>query len=140
MALQQMKSTRFKTAIFITIAALLSAQSLMARDNYCFENTGLKSKDTIRFSVAANRITAGAYVRADYANEEKPQRMKFNGTKTGTVLTINIKGKTIYEKPKDADVILWKMTQKSLIIPMHGRNHETGKYSDYDATFEKCQP
>ena len=112
----------------------------MAKEKYCFENSGLKSKDTIRFTVEANRINGGSYTNADYEDETKVRAARFTGTKTGTVLTIQFKGKAPYPVPKDSNPIMWRMDKKGLSIPMHGKNHTSGKYSDYEAPFEKCQP
>jgi len=116
---------------------LLSA--LSAEDRYCFENAGLKFQDTVRFSVSANRISKGEFKRAPY-DEETAKTMKFTGTKTGTVLTIQPKGKVFYEKAKGEEIIMWALKKQVLSIPMYGKNHTTGKYSNYDAQFVKCKP
>lgn len=113
---------------------------IAAEDRYCFENEGLKYKDTVRFSVEANRISKGTFTRATYEDEENPKISKFSGTKTGTVLTINLKGKSVYEKAKGEDTVMWSLKKQTLSIPMHGKNHTTGKYSNYDAPFIKCKP
>lgn len=129
-----------KPLLFFTATLCSATLPLAAKDKYCFENAGLKSKDTIRFTVEANRINGGSYTSADYDDETKVRAARFTGTKTGTVLTIQFKGKPPYAAPKGSDPIMWRLDKKGLHIPMHGKNHQTGKYSDYEAPFQKCQP
>lgn len=129
-----------KPLLFFTAALCSATLPLAAKDKYCFENAGLKSKDTIRFTVEANRINGGSYTSADYEDENNVRAARFVGTKTGTVLTVKFKGKAPYPTPKDSDPIMWRLDKKGLHIPMHGKNHQTGKYSDYEATFAVCPP
>lgn len=129
-----------KPLLLFTATLCSAALPLMAKDKFCFENAGLKSKDTIRFTVEANRINGGSYTSADYEDENNVRAARFVGTKTGTVLTIKFKGKAPYPMPRDSDLIMWRLDKKGLSIPMHGKNHQTGKYSDYEAPFQKCQP
>lgn len=129
--------TRFTSGVALLVGLTVSAAK--AEDRYCFENAGLKYQDTVRFSVSANRIAKGEYTRAPY-DEETAKTMKFTGTKTGTVLTIQPKGKVIYEKAKGEEIIMWSLKKQTLNIPMYGKNHTTGKHSNYDAAFVKCKP
>lgn len=117
----------------------LVATGVAAEDRYCFENDGLKYKDTVRFRVHANRISGGQFIRAPYDGGGE-KTLKFTGTKTGTVLTIEPKGKLVYEKAKGEDIIMWSLKKQTLSIPMYGKNHTAGKYSNYDAVFAKCKP
>lgn len=128
---------QFRVSLLLLTAFALT--SLSAEDRYCFENDGLKYKDTVRFRVKANRIFKGHFIRSAYDGSGEKE-MKFTGTKTGTVLTIEPKGKIIYEKAKGEDIILWSLKKQVLSIPLYGKNHTTGKYSNYDATFVKCKP
>lgn len=102
-------------------------------------NDGVRYKDTVRFRVSANRVSKGHYTRVFYKGAAE-KNMDFTGTKTGTVLTIEAKGKIIYEKAKGEDTIMWSLKKQVLSIPMYGKNHTTGKYSNYDAQFVKCKP
>ena len=121
------------------LALTLNLSAVHAEDRYCFENDGLKFKDTVRFRVSANRISKGHYTRTAYDGSGE-KTMKFTGTKTGTVLTIEPKGKIVYEKAKGEDIVMWSLKKQVLSIPMYGKNYTTGKYSNYNAEFTKCKP
>ena len=70
-----------KNIALAVLSLLASTLALAAKDKYCFENAGLKSKDTIRFTVEANRINGGSYTSADYDDETKVRAARFTGTK-----------------------------------------------------------
>ncbi len=105
----------------------------------CYTNEGLKEKQTIRFEVANNVIKKGKFVRESY-EEEAPKTSAFTGSKTGTVLVIEFKGKPPYSTPPKSGTIVWKIGKKGLLVPMYGKNYETNKWSAYDAVFAACTP
>lgn len=122
----------------VILASSLAGGTLYADDSYCFENTGLKTKDTVKFRIAANRTVSGTYTRSGYEVPDEAISRKFKGTRTGKILTVRFTGKTPYPTAKGNPPILWSLEKKKLKITMHGKNYETGKYSDYEAEFEPC--
>lgn len=121
------------------MALTLSALEAKKPEALCYTNEGLKEKQTIRFEVANNVITKGKFVRESY-EEEAPKTSTFTGSKTGTVLVIEFKGKAPYPTPPKSNTIVWKTGKKGLVVPMYGKNYETNKWSAYDAVFAACTP
>jgi hypothetical protein len=129
-----------KTLVRSTLAALtISAAAAKPRDVLCFANEGLKEKQTIRYEVANNVISKGKFIRESY-EEDTPKTSAFTGSKTGTVLVIEFKGKTPYPAPPKSDTIVWKLGKQGLVVPMYSKNYETSKWSAYDAVFTACKP
>lgn len=128
-----------KTLISATLAVLaVCGISAKKSETLCFANEGLKEKQTIRFEVSNNIISKGRFIRENYA-EDAPRTSAFTGSKTGTVLVIEFKGKTPYPTPPKSDTIVWKLGKQGLVVSMYGKNYETNKWSAYDAVFTACK-
>ena len=87
-----------------------------------------------------NKKIEGVF-ESDGGDETIPlEKFNFNGTKTGSVLTIMFDGgKPPYEVARGTKRIVWTLGAKALKIPMYGKNYDTNKYSTYTASFDKCQ-
>ncbi len=127
--------TRF--AFVAGILAVCDALSASGSAAYCFANDGLKSRQVVSFKVRNNQISGGRFITEQYEDESK-KVSHFSGSKTGTVLVIEFKGKPPYARAPKTDVLVWKMEKQTLKIPMYGKNYETNKYSAYDAIFGAC--
>lgn len=132
---------RMLKIIFLVSGIVVAVHELSANGSvsYCFENAGLKTRQIVRFKVHNNQISGGKFVTEQYEDESK-KASHFSGSKTGTVLVIEFKGKPPYPRPPKTDVLIWKMENNSLKIPMFGKNLETNKYSGYNAVFSTCKP
>lgn len=120
------------------VLCLGSATAAVAQRDYCFKNDGLKVKQTASFTLTGSTLE-GTFVTGGYDDGTADQTSEFAGTKRGNILTIRFHGKVPYNVSPGTRSISWTLKSRSLIIPMYGKNYNTGKYSGYSATFERCK-
>ena len=126
--------------LFISVLLLLffTVGTTTAQKDYCFENDGLKVKQTITMTITGAKIE-GTMESGGYETTNSAETFDFTGTKKGSSVTIKFAGKPPYELAPGTKRIVWPLTTKSLKVPTYGKNYNTGKYSAYVATFAKCK-
>lgn len=112
--------------------------AVSAQTDYCFQNDGLKLQTRATFTVTKNKIE-GTFESGGYENTNSAETFDFTGTKIGNLLTISFAGKPPYQLPPRTKRIVWTLGKSSLQIPTFGKNYQTGKYTAYTATYQKCQ-
>jgi hypothetical protein len=123
------------TLLFCLIFGIVSAE---AQTDHCFKNDGLKVQQTVSFTVTKNKIE-GTFESGGYDQNTSAETFEFTGTKMGNLLTIKFRGKPPYELPPGTKKISWTLGAKTLKIPTYGKNYNTGKYSTYAASYERCK-
>ena len=110
-----------------------------AQTDHCFQNDGLKLRQTVRFTVTGNKIE-GTFESGSYDENTSAETFDFTGTKQGNLLTIKFAdAKPPYELPPGVRRIVWTLNAKRLSIPTYGKNYNTGRYSTYTAVYEQCK-
>jgi hypothetical protein len=110
-----------------------------AQTDYCFENDGLKLRQTVRFTVTQNKIE-GTFESGSYDENTSAETFDFTGTKQGRLLTIKFTdAKPPYELPPGTRRIVWTLNAKSLSIPSYGKNYNNGRYATYTAVYAQCK-
>ena len=127
-----------KSKIFLPAFLILFVASASAQRDYCFRNDGLKVQQTASFTLTGSKLS-GTFVTGGYDDSTPSETSEFTGTKRGNLLAIKFTGKVPYNVTPGTRSISWTLKSKSLIIPMYGKNYNTGKYSAYTATFERCK-
>ena len=128
-----------KTLISLpAVVLVLFAASAAGQRDYCFKNDGLKVQQTASFTLTGSKLQ-GTFVTGEYDDSTPSATSEFTGTKYGNVLTIKFSGNVPYNVAPGTRSISWTLKTKGLIIPMYGKNYNTGKYSAYSATFERCK-
>jgi len=120
---------------FCLIAAVGQAAAQVDR---CFKNEGLKLQQIISFTLTGNKLE-GTMESGGYDPDTSMETFDFTGTKRGNTLTIKFAGKPPYERTPGTRTIIWTLGATSLRVPMYGKNHNTGKFAAYTATFGKCK-
>ena len=128
----------FKTSILLSFLLVLFATSAAAQRDYCFKNDAVCCTLSPSFTLTGSKLT-GTFVTGGYDDSTPAATSEFTGTKYGNVLTIRFSGKIPYNVSPGTRSISWTLKSKTLIIPMYGKNYNTGKYSAYSATFERCK-
>jgi len=124
----------FGVILFCLCFAVVSAS---AQKDYCFQNDGLKVRQTVTLTITGNKIE-GTFESGSYDENTSAETFDFTGTKTGNRLIIKFAGKAPYELPPGTKRIVWTLGTKTLRISTYGKNYNTRKYSTYVASYEKC--
>lgn len=125
----------FLTAIF-TMA--LFAGNASAQIDECFENMALQHKQFVSWVVLDDGTLDGSFETVGYDNNSSGEMFAFTGTRRGKDFRIKFTGSVPYEAPKGKPIV-WTIVGKTLRVPMYGKNHNTGKFSNYTVTFSKCK-
>jgi len=114
--------------------------SAFGRAKYCFKNDGLKDSHKVSFTIDNNKVE-GTFEVSAYLEEDKSSdaTRHFSGSRSGNLLTIKFEGKPPYPLPPNSKRIVWTLRNRTLKIPLYGKNYDTGKYSTYIASYEKCK-
>lgn len=121
---------------FLAIAA--------AQNQKCFLNSGLKDEHRIYLNISGADVSGEFIVVRDY-NDENREIFTFGGKKNGNNLTVKFAGNKIPESfPPRLKSFLWTISaigeKEILKIKLYGKNSETGKYSNYTADYDSCEP
>ena len=127
-----------KTIGVILFCLCFAVVSASAQKDHCFQNDGLKVRETVSLTITGNKIE-GTFESGGYDDNTSAETFDFTGTKTGNLLTIKFEGKPPYELPPGTKRIVWTLGTKTLKIPTYGKNYNTRKYSTYVASYEKCK-
>lgn len=123
----------------LSLCLIVGAVEARAQADYCFENDGLKLRQVVRFTLTKNRVE-GTFESGSYEEGTSAETFDFTGTRQGALLTIKFAAaRPPYELPPGKKLIVWTLTAKSLRVPTYGKNYNTGRYSAYTATFDKCK-
>ena len=123
--------------LFLCLLAC-SAPFTLAGTEYCFQNDGLKLRQSISFTIDGNKIE-GTFESGGYDKKTSSETFDFTGTRAGQRLTIKFAGKPPYELPPGTKTIIWRLSKDVLKIPMFGKNYETNRPAAYTARFERCK-
>jgi hypothetical protein len=126
----------FLTLILFFLA--FGVTSAWAQKDYCFQNDGLKVRQTVSFTITKNKVE-GTMESGGYDKNTSAETFEFTGTNIGNTLRIKFNGKPPYELPRRTKRIVWTFRTRTLKIPMYGKNYVTNKYSNYTASFGKCK-
>jgi hypothetical protein len=127
-----------KTVGLILFCLCFTVVSASAQKGYCFQNDGLKVRQTVSLTLTGNKIE-GTFESGSYEENTSAETFDFTGKKTGNLLTIKFQGKPPYELPPGTRRIVWTLGTKTLRIPTYGKNYNTRKYSTYVASYVKCK-
>jgi hypothetical protein len=127
-----------RTLVIILFCLVFAVVSVLAQRDYCFQNDGLKVRQTVSFTITKNKLT-GTFESGGYDDNSSAARFEFTGTKMGNLLTIKFADKPPYELPPRTRKIVWTLGTKSLKIPTYGKNYNTMKYSTYMASYTRCK-
>lgn len=126
----------FAAFLFCLFCGVVNAS---AQTEQCFENDGLKLRQRATFTITGNKVE-GTFESGGYDESTSAETFDFTGTRAGNLLTIKfVGGKPPYELPPGAKRIVWTLAARSLKIPTYGKNYNTGRYSAYTATYDKCK-
>lgn len=129
-----------KNILLGAFCILAAAISTSAQKDFCFENQGLKVKQTVRMILINDKKIEGVFESGGGDETSPMETFKFDGTKTGNLLTISFDGgRPPYEVARGTKRIVWTLGARTLKIPIYGKNYDTNKYSTYAASFGKCQ-
>jgi hypothetical protein len=127
-----------KVLLAIVFCLGLAVASVTAQVDRCFKNDGLKLQQIASFTLTGNKLE-GTFESGGYSQDTSMETFEFTGIKRGNLLTIKFAGRPPYERPPGTRTIVWTLGATTLKVPMFGKNHKTGKFAAYTATFEKCK-
>lgn len=122
----------------LLLGLFFTVGTAVAQKEYCFENDGLKVKQTVSMTITGTKVE-GTMESGGYETTNSAETFDFTGTKSGTLLTVKFQGKPPYELAPGTKRIVWTLANTSLKVPTYGKNYNTKKYSPYVATYLKCK-
>ncbi len=133
-----MKKIILASFFILSFLAIANAQSK------CFLNGGLKDEHRVYLNISGANVSGEFVIVRDY-NDETRETFSFSGTKSGNNLTVKFVGNKIPESfPPRLKSFLWTLStvgdKEILLVKLYGKNSETGKYSNYTADYDSCEP
>jgi SH3-like domain-containing protein len=121
----------------LSIFLILISLNLSAQD-FCFENKGLKSDETVSFTIDGNKVKFGTWEAGNDSPSNSAEAYLFYGSKAGNKLTITFTRTVPYTLPTNAKTAVWTLEGNLLKIPMNEKNYQTNKFENSVSTYTAC--
>ena len=112
--------------------------SAAAQTDRCYKNDGLKTTNTISFTIKGNRIVDGEFQTGGYDTSTSSEVLGFKGTRSGNTIRVKFTG-TTPEEFKRVGPLIWTYSRTTLRVRVYGKNYVTKKCGRYMAVYKKCK-
>lgn len=125
-------------AAFCFIATLSStSQAIAQTDMPCYVNKGLRDEERIEFIRNGAAISGEWLIDRDY-DTGKRERHPFTGMQQGNRISITFSGGAPDSMPPKQTQHTLTVQPTALLVERYGRNHVTGAWGIYTATYLPC--